>query len=57
MIINRCTMCKCSWELVAQLWSSALTTFGVTWIMPRQVVDLLLFSWGCCGVGRVYGRH
>lgn len=60
MTINRCTMCRCNWESVEHLlihspnaqdlWSSAPTAFGVTWVMPRQVIELM-FTWG------VYARH
>jgi len=29
-------------ELARELWSSILNLFGVEWVMPRQVIDLLL---------------
>ena len=40
---------------VAQkLWSFALTTFGVTWVMPQQVIGLM-FPWR--GVYAVKTEH
>ncbi len=29
-------------EVARELWSSILNLFGVEWVMPRQVIDLLL---------------
>ena len=50
-IVNRCLMCKNSWELVGHLllhcsyaynlWMFVFSLFGVSWVMPKQVVGLL----------------
>jgi hypothetical protein len=32
-------------EVVCDLWSYIFTLFGVEWVMPRRVLDLLT-SWG-----------
>jgi hypothetical protein len=32
-------------EVARELWSSILNLFGVDWVMPRRVIDLLV-SWG-----------
>lgn len=44
-------------DVAKELWSYILTFFGVEWVMPRQVIDLL-YSSGCsvgCGtVTEVY---
>ena len=50
-IVNRCCMCKNSWESVGHLllhcsyaynlWTFVFSLFGVSWVMLKQVVDLL----------------
>ena len=50
-IVNRCCMCKNIWESVGHLllccsyaynlWTFVFSLFGVSWVMPKQVVDLL----------------
>ena len=50
-IVNRCCMCKNSWESVGHLllccsyaynlWRFVFSLFGVSWVMLKQVVDLL----------------
>jgi hypothetical protein len=37
-------------EVMRELWSSIFNLFGVVWVMPRQVIDLLN-SWGEGGSG------
>ena len=64
MIINRYPICRCNWEsmehwlihcpVAQKLWSFALTTFGVTWVMPQQVIGLM-FPWR--GVYAVKTEH
>ena len=56
-IVNRCCMCKNIWESVGHLllfcsyaynlWTFVFSLFGVSWVMPKQVVDLL----ACCNRG------
>jgi hypothetical protein len=51
-MIDRCYMCKKTGESVdhlllhydvaSALWSSLFSRFGLSWVMPRQVIDLLL---------------
>jgi hypothetical protein len=51
VVIEWCCMCKKSGESIEhlllhcevarELWSYILNLFGVDWIMPRQVIDLL----------------
>ena len=50
-IVNRCYMCKNIWESVGHLllccsyaynlWTFVFSIFRVSWVMPKQVVDLL----------------
>jgi hypothetical protein len=41
------------YEVACDLWSYILTLFGVEWVMPRMVLELLT-SWGAsCGYGPV----
>jgi hypothetical protein len=52
-----CCMCKNNGESIGhlllhcevarELWSYILSLFGVEWVMPRQVLDLLT-SWALC---------
>jgi hypothetical protein len=65
-MINRCGMCKSSEEIVdhlllhcevaSTLWDAIFSHFGVAWVMPRHVVDLLACWWSsggakeCCGL-------
>jgi hypothetical protein len=52
IMIDRCYMCKKTGESVdhlllhydvaSALWSSLFSRFGLSWVMPRQVIDLLL---------------
>ena len=51
ILINECIMCKSGCESVKhlllqrptarELWSFAVTAFGVTWAIPSQMIDLL----------------
>jgi hypothetical protein len=51
IVINRCGMCKSSketmdhlllhCEVASTLWDAIFSRFGVAWVMPRRVVDLL----------------
>ena len=60
-IMDWCFMCKCDGESVdhhllhclvaTDLWFMVLGLFGVSWVMPKSVVELLAF-W----LGR-FGRH
>ena len=59
--LDWCYMCKCNRELVdhlllhcpiaSKLWSMVSGLFGVCWVMPKSVVDLLACWQGC------FGRH
>jgi hypothetical protein len=52
IMINRCYMCKRTGESVdhlllhcdvaSSLWSSLFSRFGMSWVMPRRVIDLLV---------------
>jgi hypothetical protein len=58
-VINRCGMCKSSDEMVDHLllhcevaftlWDAIFSRFGVAWVMPRHVVDLLACWWSSRG--------
>ena len=60
-IIDWCYMCKCNGEsidhlllhcpIASDLWSMILVLFGVSWVMPKSVVELLACWQGC------FGRH
>jgi hypothetical protein len=55
IVINRCCMCKKTEETVDHLllhcdvvsvvWNSLFSCFGVSWVMPRRVIDLLACWW------------
>jgi hypothetical protein len=55
IVINRCYMCKKIGEFVdhlllhcdvtSALWSSLFNRFGMSWVMPRWVIDLLACWW------------
>jgi hypothetical protein len=55
IVINRCCMCKKTEETVDHLllhcdvasvvWNSLFSRFGVSWVMPRRVIDLLTCWW------------
>jgi hypothetical protein len=55
MVVEWCCLCKKSGESIdhlllhcevaSELWSSIFNLFGVVWVMPRRVIDLLN-SWG-----------
>jgi hypothetical protein len=55
IVINRCCMCKRSEEMVdhlllhceiaSVLWFAIFSHFGLAWVMPRQVSDLLACWW------------
>jgi hypothetical protein len=52
-LLLHCDVARELWSYIVarELWSYILTFFGVEWVMPRQVIDLL-YSWGCsvgCG--------
>uniref|UniRef100_A0A2N9I206 Reverse transcriptase zinc-binding domain-containing protein n=1 Tax=Fagus sylvatica TaxID=28930 RepID=A0A2N9I206_FAGSY len=61
MMVARCCMCCCDGETVAHLllhcslarmlWSFVFTAFGIHWVIPRSVVDLLL------GWRNWFGKH
>ena len=52
-------MCRCygeimdhlllHWEKVHQLWSFAFKSFGVSWFLPRMVLDILFDWWNWLG--------
>ena len=58
-ITDWCYMCKCNGEFVdhlllhcpiaSDLWSMILGYFGVYWVMPKYVVELLVCWQGRCG--------
>ena len=58
-VVNRCCMCKNDWELVDHLllhyshaynpWSFVFSLFGISWVISKQVVELLACWHG--GVG------
>ena len=60
VLVNRCCLCKVSAEsvdhlllhcpLAKELWDSILSLFGVSWVMPHQVRELIT-CWQC-GFGR-----
>ena len=60
---NRCCICKNDWELVdhllihcpfaSDLWSFVFSLYGICWVMPMQVVELLV---GLDVLGDI-GRH
>ena len=51
MLVNRCCLCKAAGESVdhllihclwaKELWDTVLSLFGVSWVMPRQVRELI----------------
>jgi hypothetical protein len=55
IVINRCCMCKKTEEFVdhhllhcdvaSALWYSLFGLFGLSWVMPRRVIDLLACWW------------
>jgi hypothetical protein len=55
IVINKCYMCKKTGESVdhlllhcdvaSVLWSSLFSRFGMSWVMPRRVIDLLACWW------------
>jgi hypothetical protein len=55
IMINKCYMCKKTREFVDHLllhcdvasilWSSLFSRFGMSWVMPRRVIDLLACWW------------
>jgi hypothetical protein len=55
IVISRCCMCKSSDETVdhlllhcevaSTLWDAMFSHFGLAWVMPRRVVDLLAYWW------------
>jgi hypothetical protein len=55
IVINRCSMCKKTEESVDHLffhcdvafalWYSLFSRFGLSWVMPRRVIDLLACWW------------
>jgi hypothetical protein len=61
IVINRCDMCKSSDETVdhlllhcevaSTLWDAIFSRFGVAWVMPKCVVDLLACWWSLRGGG------
>ena len=63
-IVNRCCMCKNIWESVGHLllfcsyacnlWTFVFSLFGISWVMPKQVVDLLV-CWNRGVGGRCWG--
>ena len=55
IVLNRCCMCKRSEEIVdhlllhcevaSALWYAIFSRFGLAWVMPRWVFDLLAYWW------------
>ena len=60
-LVNRCILCKDSEESTdhililcdrkRQLWTMLLTTFGLVWVFPASMRDLLL-KWKFKGLGK-----
>ena len=58
-LVAWCCMCRCSGKIVAHLllhcnviyvlWSRALGAFGVQWVLPAAVADLLFGLWNWLG--------
>jgi hypothetical protein len=65
VVVEWCYMCKKSGESIdhllihcavaIELWSSILCLFGVDWVMPRWVIDLLVSWRGHAGARCNYG--
>jgi hypothetical protein len=63
VVVEWCCMCKKSGEsiyhilinceVVRDLWSSLIDLFGVDWVMPRRVRELLV-SWGSGRCGNIF---
>jgi hypothetical protein len=56
IVIDRCYMCKRNvesvnhllhCEVVCALWNAIFSNFGLSWVMPLQVVDLFVCWWTC----------
>jgi hypothetical protein len=55
IVINRCCMCKKTeeaidhlllhWDVSSVLWNSLFSRFGMSWVIPRRVIDLLACWW------------
>jgi len=55
ILVDRCCMCKRDGKLVDHLllhcdvayalWSALFTRFGLSWVMPRRVIDLFACWW------------
>jgi hypothetical protein len=55
IVINRCCICKKTKESVDHLllhfdvafalWNTIFSRFGMSWVMPRRVIDLLACLW------------
>jgi hypothetical protein len=51
IVINKCYMCKKTgesvdhrllyWNVASTLWSTFFNCFGMSWVMPRWVIDFL----------------
>jgi hypothetical protein len=62
MVVEWCCICKKSMESIdyllihcevtKELWSSILNLFGVDWIMPRSIRDLMVCWGGQVGRGK-----
>jgi hypothetical protein len=58
VVIDWCCMCKrdgllLHCEVVCALWSTFLSRFGLSWVIPRRVASLLVDWWyysECCCV-------
>jgi len=55
IMVDRCCLCKRSGESVdhfllhcdvaSALWSTLFTRFGISWVMPRRVIDMFACWW------------
>jgi hypothetical protein len=55
IVVNRCCLCKLDGESVDHfllycemahaLWNTILSRFGLSWVMPNNVVDLMACWW------------
>ena len=58
IVINRCCMYKKNWESVdhlllhcevaCALWNILFNCFGLSWVIPSQIVDLFACWWTIC---------
>jgi hypothetical protein len=54
-MVNRCCLCKLNresvdrlllhCEVISALWNAIFSCFGLSWVMPNNVVDLFVYWW------------